>query len=95
MNFKLETITYKALASGSPAYLSSLLTLYSSPNLRSSDQLLLQCFTTKSNFGSRAFVLLLLLFETCYIILSELLVFYLPLNVLKTYYFQSSFHPSL
>jgi len=54
----LATLTYKALASGSPAYLSSLLTPYDPVcTLRSSDQLLLQRFSTstKTNFGSRAF----------------------------------------
>jgi len=56
ISFKLATLAYKVLASGSPAYLSSLLTPYHPAHtLRSSDQLLLQRFPTKSYFGSRAF----------------------------------------
>jgi len=40
INFKLATLAHKALASGSPAYLSSLLTSYDPVNsLRSLDQL--------------------------------------------------------
>ena len=57
INYKLATLTYKALASEFPACLSSLLTPYGPVRtLRSSNKLLLQRFTTyKTNFGSRAF----------------------------------------
>ena len=55
-NFKLTTLTYKALASESIAYLSSLLSPYDLVRIpRSSDQLLLRPFPTKTNFDLRAF----------------------------------------
>jgi len=97
INFNLSTLTYKVFASGSPAYLSSLLTqYYPAHTLRSSDQLLIQHFPTKSNFGFRAFCT-----AAPYV--------WNPLpypvrasptlpsfkRALKSYYFQSSFHSSL
>jgi len=65
INFKLATLSYKVLVSGSPANLSSLLTPYHPVRtLRSSGQLLLQRFHIKSYFVPVPFVLLLILFET-------------------------------
>ena len=56
IHFKLATLTYKALALGSPACLSYLLASYNFVRtFCSSDQLLFQRFPTKTNFGSRVF----------------------------------------
>jgi len=85
INFNLATVTYKAMVSESPAYLSFLLIPYNpARTLRSSHRLLLQRFLTKSNFGSRAFCFAAPVWNLLPF-LSGLLVLYmyLPLNVLS------------
>ena len=56
IRFKLATITYKALSTNSPQYLSSLI-LYHQParSLRSSDQHYLLPTPSSTKFGSRSF----------------------------------------
>ena len=56
IRFKLATITYKALSTNSPQYLSSLIHYYQPARfLRSSDQHLLLPTPSSTNFGSRSF----------------------------------------
>jgi exonuclease III len=56
IHFKLATITYKALSTNSPQYLSSLLHYYQPVrSLRSSDQHYLLPTPSGTNFGSRSF----------------------------------------
>ena len=56
IHFKLATIVYKALASSSPIYLSTLLHSYHPVrSLRSADQQLLESPPSRTKFGSRAF----------------------------------------
>jgi hypothetical protein len=56
IRFKLATITYKALSTSSPHYLSSLLSQHQpTRSLRSSDMHYLNTVSTKTNFASRAF----------------------------------------
>jgi len=94
INFKLATLTYKALASGSPAYLSSLLTPYDPVRtLRSSDQLLLQRFPTKTNFGSRAFRSVAPLWNSLSYPVKAFPTLSSFKRALKNNYFRSAFHP--
>ena len=56
IRFKLATITYKALSTSSPQYLSTLLSQHQpTRSLRSSDMQYLNTVSSKTNFGSRAF----------------------------------------
>ena len=56
IEFKMATLTYKTLNSGSPSYLASLIQPYHPPrNLRSSDLNLLTQPRTRTALGSRAF----------------------------------------
>ena len=56
IRFKLATITYKALSASSPQYLACHLQIHQSTRLlRSSDQQLLDCPSSKTVFGSRSF----------------------------------------
>ena len=56
IHFKLATITYKALSTNSPQYLSSLIHYYQPVrSLRSSDQHYLLPTPSSTNFGSRSF----------------------------------------
>jgi len=56
IDFKIATLTYKALSSGQPAYLGELISPYKpSRQLRSSDQSLLTMPRTNLTIGQRAF----------------------------------------
>ena len=56
IDFKIATLTYKALSSGQPAYLWELISPYKpSRQLRSSDQSLLTIPRTNLTIGQRAF----------------------------------------
>jgi len=56
IDFKIATLTYKALSSGQPAYLRELISPYKpSRQLRSSDQSLLTIPRTNLTIGQRAF----------------------------------------
>ena len=56
IDFKIATLTYKALLSGQPAYLRELMSPYKlSRQLRSSDQSLLTISRTNLTIGQRAF----------------------------------------
>ena len=56
INFKIATLTYKALSSGQPAYLRELISPYKpSRQLRSSDQSLLTIPRTNLTIGQHAF----------------------------------------
>ena len=56
IDFKISTLTYKALSSGQPAYLRELISPYTpSCQLRSSDQSLLTIPRTNLTVGQRAF----------------------------------------
>ena len=54
--YKILTITYKALHNMAPEYLSNLISLYSAPRaLRSQDKLLLKTHKFRNNYGARSF----------------------------------------